>query len=51
MYTFTSLMSFPPQISVATYTKANDLLFNSYSETSIESTLNAVKDTYEKLLS
>ena len=45
----TSSMNFPPQIFVLTYTKMYDLLFNSYSKTASESTLNAA--TYEKLLS
>ena len=44
MCTFTSLMNFLPPISVVTYTKINDLLFNSYCKTASESTLNAAKD-------
>ena len=51
MCTLTSLMNFPPPISVVTYTKINGLLFNLYSKTANESTFNATKDTYEKLLS
>ena len=48
MCTFTSLMSFRPPISVVTYTKINDLLFNSCSKTASESTLNVARDTYER---
>ena len=43
-------MNFPPPISAATYTKINDLPFNSNSKTASESTLNVAKDNYEKLL-
>ena len=48
MCTFTSLMSFPPPISVVTYTKINDLLFHSCSKAASESTLNVARDTYER---
>ena len=53
MCTYIHKFNFPPPISVVTYTKINDLLFNSYSKTASENTLNGTKDrpTYEKLLS
>ena len=53
MCTYIHKFNFPPPMSVVTYTKNNDLLFNSYSKTASENTLSDTKDrpTYEKLLS
>ena len=48
MCTFTSLMNFPPPISVVTFTKINYLLFNSCSKTASKSTLYVATDTYER---
>ena len=48
MCTIKSLMSFPPPISVVTYTKISYLLFNSCSKTASKSALYIATDTYER---
>ena len=50
MCTFTGFMNFPPPISAVMYNKVNDLLFSSYTTVANQSTLNAAKDSCEKLL-